>query len=350
VLKNRLRSFLKNLARPINLFIVHLLLASNSALAETHSTPVPVRVVKFSELAMPIKKSAPAIVISLNDSTISAEISAPIAEIHHNVGEAVDKNSVLAELLCNDYHIAYRQQVAMQKRLQSKKILAEQRLRRARKLEHARNISAEQLDQRKAELDTLLAQQEEQKAVVELAQRTITKCDIRAPFKGVIIHRLAQTGAITMPDQPMFQLLDTDNIEVSARIRPTSIKGLQSAKSIEFEFGGVPYPLVLRAIVPSIDTRSRDQEVRLTFTGPKALPGLRGRLEWQSLQRALPKHIFVHRKKQMGVFIAKNGYAHFIPVKDALAGRKSTASFPADTAIIVEGHAGLLDGDSVSLK
>ena len=327
-----------------------LLLASTWALADIQNTPVPVRTMAFSKLATVVDKSAPATVISLNDTTISAEISAPIVKIRHRVGEVVDKNTVLAELECHDYRIAHRQKIAVQKRLQSQKILAEQRLKRARQLVQASNISAEQLDQRKAELDALLARREEQKAVVELALRMITKCSIRAPFRGVVTQRLAQAGAMAMPDQSMFQLVDTDNVEISVRIRPTLINDLQSAESIEFEFDGEYYPVSLRAIVPAVDTRSRDQEIRLTFIGTKTQPGLRGRLQWQSGRRVLPARVFVRRNKQIGVFIAREGYAHFISVKDALAGRNSTASLPSDTAIIVEGHAGLQDGDPIILK
>lgn len=333
------------------LFVAQLLLlVSTWALAEIQNDAVPVRTMAFSELATAIGKSAPARVISLNDATISAEISAPIVEIRHRVGDVVDKNTTLAELGCDDYRIAHRQKIAVKKRLQSQYLLAEQRLKRARQLEHAKNISAEQLDQRKAELDALLARQEEQKAVVELALRMKTKCRIRAPFRGVVTQRLAQAGAMAMPDQPMFQLVDTDNVEISARIRPTIINDLQSAETLEFEFDGAYHPLSLRAIVPAVDTRSRDQEVRLTFIGPKAQPGLRGRLKWRSGQRVLPARVFVRRNKQIGVFIAREGYAHFTPVKNALAGRNSTALFPSDTAIVVEGHAGLQDGDPIILK
>ncbi len=334
-----------------NLFAAQmLLLASSWALADIQNTPVPVRTMAFSKLATVIGKSAPAMVISLNDTTISAEINAPILEIRHEVGDVVDKNTILAKLECDDYHIAHRQKIAVQKRLKSQKILAEQRLKRARQLENTNNISAEQLDQRNAELYALLARREEQKAIVELALRTITKCSIRAPFRGAVTQRLAQTGAMAMHDQPMFQLVDTDNVEISARIRPTAINDLQSAETIKFEFDGEYYPVSLRAIVPAVDTDSRDQEIRLTFIGIKTRPGIRGRLQWQSGQRVLPARVFVRRNKQIGVFIAREGFAHFTSVKDALAGRNSTASLPSDTAIIVEGHAGLQDGDPIKRK
>ena len=341
----------KNYLLAMKLFISQLLLLiSTCSLAENQTSSIPVRVMAYSELANALDKSAPAQVISLKDAAISPEISAPILKIQHQVGESVEKDTLLAELECDDFRITYRQNLAIQKRLQSQKKLAEQRLKRARQLENARNISAEQLDRRETELDVLLAQQEEQKAVVKLALRTITKCDIRAPFRGVIIQRLAQIGAMARPDQPMFQLLDIDNIEVSARIRPTVTNDLQSAKTIVFEFDGTYFPLSLRAIVPAVDSRSRDQEVRLNFTGPKARPGLRGRLQWKSLQRVLPARVFVRRNKQIGVFIAREGYAHFTLTKDALMGRNSTASLPSDAAIIVDGHAGLQDGDPISLK
>jgi len=50
-------------------------------------------------------KSVPATIISLQDTMVSAEIAANIEKIHVDVGQKVNKNSVLATLDCREYNI-----------------------------------------------------------------------------------------------------------------------------------------------------------------------------------------------------------------------------------------------------
>ena len=74
-----------------------------------HAEPISVKVANLTDVASYPKRTAPATVISLNDSTISSEISAKVIAFPTRVGDIVEKNKTLVSLNCTDYELIKRQ-------------------------------------------------------------------------------------------------------------------------------------------------------------------------------------------------------------------------------------------------
>ncbi|MCG8427210.1 MAG: efflux RND transporter periplasmic adaptor subunit, partial [Chromatiales bacterium] len=110
------------------------------------------------------------------------------------------------------------------------------------------------------------------------------------------------------------------------------------------------YPLQLRAQLPVIAKRSRNQEARLLFTGQKALPGSSGRIIWSSAIPHLPADIPVRRGDQIGVFMPNGGKAEFLPINNALEGQPSAVELPTEIDIIIEGRQGLDHGAPIEVS
>jgi hypothetical protein len=145
----------------------------------------------------------------------------------------------------------------------------------------------------------------------------------------------------------MFELVDVETVEVSARLRPDDLAALQAGAQIHFETRQRRFPVSVRAIVPAADPRSRDQEVRLRFEQARAIPGLSGRLTWRLAQRRLPAEVLVQRDGRLGVFIVNDGAARFTPLPGAKEGRDAPAQLAGDDRIVVEGQLALVDGQPV---
>ena len=95
-----------------------------SALAEDN---VRVKTAALADIAIYPLRSAPATVISLNDTVVSAQIAAKIEQIPVRVGDVVDAGSLLVSVDCDDYILARRQAQARLEALAARIELARHR-------------------------------------------------------------------------------------------------------------------------------------------------------------------------------------------------------------------------------
>ena len=316
--------------------IISLLLYAGLACGDEEKASVPVTIKPFESLQIDPLYSAPATVISLNHSQISAQISARIEKFLVQVGEQVKQGDALIQLDCSDSKLAEQDAIARQ-------TLARKELKRAKSLRRSNSIPETDFNAAETELT-------QARVSVEQTRLKIERCEVTAPFTGVVTNRQASEGELATPGTPLLQLLDTQRLEVSAQVPAKHASNIASAKTLQFRNNTLQYPLKLRAVTPRINTKARNQEVRLVFADSKALPGSAGRLQWQLGQAHLPADMLVQREGQTGVFILQEGTAHFVAIDAAHVGYPALAeSLPADAQLIAEGRLGLSDGDAVSV-
>ncbi len=316
--------------------IISFMLCAGLASGQDEKASVPVTIKPLESVQIDPLYSAPATVISLNHSQLSAQISARIEKLLVQVGQQVKQGDTLVQLDCSDSKLAEQDAKARQ-------TLARKELKRTKSLRRSNSIPEK--DFNKAE--TELAQAN---VAIEQARLKIERCEVTAPFNGVVTSRQAFEGELATPGTPLLHLLDTQRLEVSAQVPAKQSANIASATALHFKNGAAQYPLKLRAVTPRINTKARNQEVRLDFTNSKALPGSAGRLQWQSGQAYLPADMLVQRDGQTGVFILQEGNAHFIAIDAAHIGYPAPAeSIPGNAQIIVDGRLGLADGDAVSV-
>jgi len=246
------------------------------------------------------------------------------------------EGDTLVELDCSDSKLA-------EQNASARLALARKELRRAKSLRHSRSIPEQDFNQAETELA-------QARVAIEKTRLNIERCKITAPFAGVVTSRQAAEGELATPGTPLLRLLDTQRLEVSAQVPTEQASSITFTTPLRFNNGARQYPLKLRSVTPRINTKARNQEVRLSFTDSRSLPGSAGRLQWQSGQPHLPADLLVQREKQVGVFTIQDGTAHFVAITGAHMGYPALAeSLPDDAQIIVEGHLGLTNGEAVSV-
>ncbi len=312
---------------------------------------MPVTIERFGTLAVYPEIDAPATVVSLNDSRISAELSARIQDLPVRTGSIVRRGEALALLDCADYELALRREQAALKGLEAKRELAKSQLERALALARQRSLSEEMLDQRRVELQALEAEREAQLNSVASAQRSTGKCTVHAPFDAVVLERLGQVGELANPGTPLLRILDRTNIEISAQVQARDVASLQAAREPAFVAQGNRYQVRVRAVTAALDPRTRSQEVRLDFTATKkALPGASGRLVWRHSSPHVPADVLVRRGDRLGIFVEESGYARFHSIADALEGQPAPLNLPPDSRIILSGRLNVQDGDAIQVQ
>jgi RND family efflux transporter MFP subunit len=310
--------------------------------------PVPVKVQPLAQVALHPREEAPATVVSLNESTVAAEVAGRVVEIPVRVGDPVPRAAPLARIDCRDHELERDRVEATLRGTAARLELARYQLGQAESLSRRGNVSEETLAQRRADLAALEAQELEQRVGLAIAGRRVEKCQVRAPFRAVVTARLASEGEWRNPGEPVARLLDLEAIEVSAQVEASDVGDLGEDAALVFSDGRRAYPLTLRAVVPAVDARARTREARLAFAAEAALPGTPGRLVWQAPSPHVPADLLVRRGEALGVFTVEDGRAVFRPLPGALEGRPAAVALPEATPIVLEGRHGLRDGDPVA--
>ena len=310
---------------------------------------LPVQTATLSTLLRPASGDAPATVVSLNDTWLEAEISAPIVSLDKRVGDSVARGEAVVRLDCRRFTREQELAAANVEVLTARENLAAQRLERARGLRRSKNIAEESFNQREAEFASAKAETQAQQVALSIARDNVARCEIKAPFAGVVAARQAQLGELAAPGKQLLRLLDTTTVELAAQLPARDIASLQQATAATYRHNEQPYPVRVRAIVPNIETGTRTQEIRLTFSGPAPPPGASGRLRWQLDTGLLPAEYLVRRADGLGVLVARGGTAAFVPVPGAREGRPTPVDLPPHTQVITAGRYSVSHGDAIAV-
>lgn len=310
--------------------------------------PLPVTVKQLYTLYIYPKIESPASVVSMNDSRISAEVSARIIEIPASVGDIVFRDAILARLNAADFELEQKRLTVKKKKIKIQINQAKSQLNRFRRL-GKQNVSQEKITKSETDVRILELDSQEVDVAIKKASRDVDKCTIKAPFTGLVLERLGKVGEFVSPGKPLLRVLDVEHIEVSAQVQTKDIASLKDAKSLELVYRDARYPLKLRTVVDLLNERTRTQEVRLVFEDKHALPGTSGRLVWKQNQPHISPEYLIRRRGKLGVLTYANKKAIFRELENALEGRPVPISLPVKTPIIIKGRYSVKDGDVVKL-
>lgn len=331
-------------------FIAILLLGAPAAWSGDPPSTAPVRVTvePLAAVAVTLREAVPATVVSLNRTRVPSQIAGVIESIAVVAGEVVDGGDTLVTLDCTEPRQNLARSEAQLQALQARRQLADQQLQRAIRLLPTRNISEEQANQRRAEFDAVQAEISAQRVQIAIAGRQVEHCTIRSPYSGVVIERLASLGEYASPGTPVVEVLDTSELEVSARVPLESARDL-SERSPMFSAAGRQYPLNLRTLLPLVDESSRSREARLTFSSTSTFVGTPGQVVWIKTDRAIPAHLLVSHGGHNGVFIAEQRVARFVELPGALHGRPAITDLDPSTLIVTDGRHLLEPGSPIDI-
>lgn len=303
-----------------------------------------------SQLFFP-QKSAPASVIALNTSVLPAEVGAKLNAINVSVGEFVQKGQVLARLDCRNANHQLQIEKAKTAQIENQLSFDESEFIRGQRLAKQKNIGESDFDRRKTQLGNSRASLSTQNALLSLATLNVARCNVIAPFNGVITKRIASVGSMVDFGKPVLEIVDTETIEISAKISTDDLLTFKNASQYQLTSLSNTHELALKNIVPVIEKNSRSQEARFTVTAEtdSVVAGSTGRVIWTSPKPLLPAHLLQVRNGISGYFNVEGTTAKFIPVAGAQEGRPIPFNGNENDILIVDGRFGLNDGDTVNV-
>lgn len=341
---------------------------ANKALAATDKA-LAVTVKSFEQLAYHPLKEAPAYVVTLQNSLLSAQITTLVDKVLVKVGDQVKQEQLLVALDCDDYIWQEQQLEADKEVLKASVQFTQYQYGRSIKLLKTKSVSEESHRSRDADLKKLQAKIRSLDVKIKKARKAIQRCEIKAPFDGVISERFVNLGEYVAPSSQLLRLINTHELEVEVQV-PISVVNQLDYKSLDFVYRDEHFPLKLRAVIPSIETRARHQRVRLEFIDKKALPDAFGMVHVLLKTINIPANVLVQRGGQTGIFIIKSdtgglatktqseasrqkqraAIAVFYPIENALTGRPAAVDLAPQTLIVLQGRHALSDGQQVMIQ
>ena len=270
----------------------------------TRERPVEVQVATVSVRAAGTQAAvlnASGYVTARRRATVSSKITGKVVEVDVEEGKNVVQGQVLARLDDSSpkaaLALAEAQAEAARRGLRENEVRLDQaRLaeRRAAQLLQDRIVSQSQLDQAKADADSIdahIAALKEQIRVaerqIEVQQTDLTNYVIRAPFSGVAISKDAQPGEMVSPVSAgggftrtgICTIVDMHSLEIEVDVNESYISRVKPGQDVDAVLDAYPdwhIPAHVITLVPTADRQKATVLVRLGFKqlDPRILPDM----------------------------------------------------------------------------
>jgi RND family efflux transporter MFP subunit len=270
----------------------------------TRERPVEVQVATVSVRAAGTQAAvlnASGYVVARRRATVSSKITGKVVEVDVEEGKNVVQGQVLARLDDSSPRaalaLAEAQAEAARHTLKENEVRLDQaRLneRRAAQLLKERIVSQSQLDDAKAEADSIDARIGASKEQIRVAERQIEvqQADldnyvIRAPFSGVAISKDAQPGEMVSPVSAgggftrtgICTIVDMHSLEIEVDVNESYISRVSAGQDVDAVLDAYPdwhIPARVITLVPTADRQKATVLVRLAFKqlDPRILPDM----------------------------------------------------------------------------
>ncbi len=149
-------------------------------------------------------------------------------------------------------------------------------------------VSAEEIEERRANLDKAQAAVATAQAGVDLATLDLARTEVRSPVDGRLTDRTVRRGDYVGAGKPVFAVLDTSSLRVDGYFEETHLARIAPGQPAEVRImgdGRVLHGRVL-SIAAGIEDRYRSQ-------GASLLPNVNPTFDWVRLAQRIPVRISV---------------------------------------------------------
>lgn len=292
--------------------------------------------------------SFPAEVVAHTETTLSSELNARLQSVKVRPGESVEQGQLLAKLDCGDTEDALALNASLQAESQAQLKLAQLQLERFQNLEKQQYTATSQIDESQTQVQSIQAHLNGLQVQQRQAQRAVRRCDVQAPFDGVVTELMAGKGQWLSIGVPVMKLVRRDLAEIKVQL-PLNLADEMAQQKGAWQVNGKPKQQV--AWLRQSHVLSPNQRMATVwFKAPKSAPiGLVGTLVVTMQKGHLPAEFVVMRSGKLGVFVAEAGKAVFKILPEAQAGRpaKIPDDWAQDMAVVTAGQHRIQSGEAL---
>lgn len=210
------------------------------------------------------EQRARGMLVASSKATLSSELAAKVISVPKRAGESFKKGEPLIRLDCRLF-------IAQRDKVQSEVMVAQLKLENAQQLRELNSIGS---------LDVAIAQAETEKIEAErvMAQLNVDRCDIKAPFSGVVEQVDVHAHEIVQQQQALMKIVSLNSLEAEIIVAAQWMTWLEVGKSIvlHVEESQQKLEAVISHIGPSVDPTSQTIQIRAQIkkVPAKVLPGM----------------------------------------------------------------------------
>lgn len=311
----------------------------------TELPPVNVRVQIVESKVRPATEEVVGTVRAKLHSVIEAKVSGKIDKMLAVPGQNVKPGELLAELDVREVQARLDQAMAVRQQ-------AETDLQRANSLLAQKILS-------QAEYDNAQSKFRVADAAAKEAETMLGYARVTAPFAGVITRKYTDVGDLAAPGKPLLEMEDPRDLRLEADVPEAVVGHLTLGDKLLVHVSSVSNDLaaIVSEISPAADPNSR------TFLVKCDLPPTAGLRAGQFGRAAMPvgetsalrapASAIVQRGQMELLFIVANGHAQMRIVKTGKRVGNEVelvSGVDAGEQIMIEGAAGLVDGQPVTIR
>jgi len=295
-------------------------------------------------------------VVSPNNSTIAAEVNGRVTELAQ-LGVKVNQGDIVARIDDTRLKLRAKEAEASVASNKARYDFLNSEVNRIKALAQ-RNLSARtELDRTISERDSAKSDLAEAESRLAQIKQDIAFATIRAPFDGLVTHRLGNVGEFVQTGTGIIRMVETSNTEASIFVPITSYPYLKQGEYLAVDSALGRDQVNVKSLIPVAETRSHLMEIRLDMSSLDWPIGLKIRAAVPNANAkqvvALPRDALVLRRDGVSIFLVKDNAAQQVPVQVGI-GQGELVEVIGDVVpgdqVVVRGAERLSPGQAVIIK
>jgi len=295
---------------------------------------------------------------AVQSAQLSSQVMGAITRVNVHEGDRVRRGEVLITIDAAQQRAAYDSANAGLRASQQTIVaadadyaLAEATMKRYQMLYDKKSVSPQEYDEvqtrlaaAKARRDAAHAGRAQAEAAVSGANTSVGYTSVRSPFDGMVIAKLADSGAMASPGVPLLTVEDPNHFRLEASVDESKMGAVRLGEAVPVVIDALGDQTItgkIVQIVPIADPASRTFTVKIELPpNPQIRSGLFGRARFPRGQREsviIPQTAVVRRGQLQAVYVVD---------KDQLASLRYV-TLGAPSAQQVEVLSGIEAGDQV---
>ena len=296
-------------------------------------------------------------VVSPNNSKIASEVSGRVIRLAE-LGQHVKQGEIIAQIDDSRLQINRKELRASVQSHQARYKFQASEVKRIQALAK-RNLSA------KTELDKIISERDIAKSDLAEAQsrlarveQDITFSNLKAPFDGLVTHRLSNLGEYVESGKGIIQFVETSHIEASVAAPITVYPFIKEGQKLSVQSPMGELLLPIKALVPVAANRSHLMEIRMDLSGVDWPIGLKVKVAVPNATSkrvlAIPRDALILRRDGISIYIIdSNNQAQQLSVQVGIGAGEQVEAIGAlkvGDKVVVRGAERLSPGQAVVIK
>ncbi len=294
------------------------------------AAPAAVPQVRTAKPEVPAQAPAlrlPVVVEPQEEALVRARVAGFLEERRVDIGDRVEAGQVLAVIDTPELVREHESLKAALAQAEAQAVLAAANLRRAEVLVAQGHVSRSVLDERQAQARVAAASRDATAADLARVAELLRFREVRAPFAGVVVERLAERGDLVAADQTqagghLFRIARVDTLRVVVDAPQGAIRDLTPGAKLAVtfpEYPGETFQAAVSRTAGLVDRRTGTMRVEAEMANPGArVPaGMAGHLEARSAGAPplqAPLAALVTRDGRPHLAVLEGGTVRFRPV------------------------------------